>query len=289
MINILVTGANGQLGNELRVLAALHPHLQYTYSDRAELDITNLDDVLAFFAEKNFAYCINCAAYTAVDKAEQEQELSFAINARGAAHLAQACAAHQATLIHISSDYVYHNTLNRPLQEEDPTTPQGIYAQSKLEGDELAIRHNPNTLVLRTSWVYSSFGHNFVKTMLKLGTERPELRIVYDQVGAPTYAADLAQVIVELIHSGKAKSNSGIYNYSNEGVTSWYDFARAIFAWSGIACRVLPIESKDYPTPASRPHYSLLNKAKFKTTFGLEIPHWQDSLIACLTLLGAKK
>lgn len=286
MIKILVTGANGQLGQELQALVVHFPTLRCTFTDRLELDITNQEAVTTFFAQHEFEYCINCAAYTAVDKAEQEQELCYAINARGAANLAIACYTQGARLIHISSDYVYHNTCNRPLTEDDPTTPQGVYAQTKLAGDQLVLQHNPATVVLRTSWVYSSFGANFVKTMLRLGAERPELRIVYDQVGAPTYAADLAQAITDLILSGKAAQNPGIYNYSNEGVTSWYDFAKTIFELSDISCQVHPIESKDYPTPASRPHYSLLNKAKFKTTFGFDIPHWKESLASCLETLN---
>lgn len=282
MIKILVTGANGQLGLELQSLVVHFPTLNCTFVDRFELDITDQKAVAIFFSKHKFQYCINCAAYTAVDKAEQEKELCYAVNTIGAGNLASACNANNARLIHISSDYVYHNDCNRPLTEQDITTPQGVYAQTKLAGDELVMQLNPSAIVLRTSWVYSRYGNNFVKTMLRLGAERSELKVVYDQVGAPTHAADLALAITDLILSGKAAKHPGIYNYSNEGVTSWYDFAKTIFELANINCQVHPIESKEYPTPASRPHYSLLNKAKFKTTFGFTIPHWKESLIICL-------
>lgn len=285
-MKVLVTGANGQLGRELQALASDFPELSLIPVDRSTLDIADAEAVARFFADTELGYCINCAAYTAVDKAEQEQEQAFAINALGAAHLAKTCASQGVQLLHFSSDYVYHNLENRPLLETDATSPQGVYAQSKLQGDVQVLAENPNALVFRTSWVYSSFGHNFVKTMLRLGAERGALRVVCDQIGAPTYARDLARMSLHLIHSGKAKEQAGIFNYSNEGVCSWYDFAKAIFDLSGVPCKVDPIPSTAYPTPAKRPHYSVLDKGKFKAAFDLEIPYWRESLKDCLGVLG---
>nr|WP_290934408.1 dTDP-4-dehydrorhamnose reductase [Haliscomenobacter sp.] len=223
-------------------------------------------------------------AYTAVDKAEQENELAFAINAHAPGILAEACWEKGVQLIHYSSDYVYHNGINRPLLETDPSMPRSIYAHSKLEGDKRVLAH-PGALVFRTSWVYSSFGHNFVKTMLRLGQERDTLRVVNDQIGTPTYARDIARMSLQILLSEQSGEQAGIFNYSNEGVCSWYDFARAIFDLSGIPCRVEPIPSTAYPTPAARPSYSVLDKSKFKAAFGLEIPYWRDSLVECLHLL----
>lgn len=285
-MKILVTGANGQLGRELQALSSEYPDLQLIPVDRNTLDIADANAVAHFFEQNELDYCINCAAYTAVDKAEQEPELAFAINAQGAANLAKAAAQHGAQLLHFSSDYVYHNQENRPLLETDTTTPQGIYAQSKLEGDLRVLAADPNALVFRTSWVYSSFGHNFVKTMLRLGAERGALRVVCDQIGSPTYARDIAHMSLLLIQSGQAKNQAGIFNYSNEGVCSWYDFAQAIFELSGVQCTVTPIPSNDYPTPAARPPYSVLDKGKFKAAFAVEVPYWRVSLKACLGELG---
>lgn len=284
-MKVLVSGANGQLGRELQALASEFPELSLLPVDRSTLDIADAEAVARFFENTEFDYCINCAAYTAVDKAEQERELAFAINAQGAANLAKACAQHGVRLLHFSSDYVYHNQENRPLLETDATTPQGAYAQSKLEGDVQVLAANPAALVFRTSWVYSSFGHNFVKTMLRLGAERGALRVVCDQIGTPTYARDIARMSLHLIQSGKAKEQAGIFNYSNEGVCSWYDFALAIFELSRVKCKVEPIPSTAYPTPAARPPFSVLDKGKFKTAFDLEIPYWRESLRDCLELL----
>lgn len=285
-MKILVTGANGQLGREIQALASEFPNLTLIPVDRSVLDISDAKAIVRFFEDTELDYCINCAAYTAVDKAEQERDLAFAINAQGAANLAKACVAKGVQLLHFSSDYVYHNQENRPLLETDATTPQGVYAQSKLEGDVQVLAENSDALVFRTSWVYSSFGHNFVKTMLRLGAERGALRVVCDQIGAPTYARDLARMSLLLIQSGKAKEQAGIFNYSNEGVCSWYDFAQAIFEISGVKCTVNAIPSSAYPTPAARPHYSVLDKGKFKTAFELDVPYWRESLRGCLELLG---
>ncbi len=288
---ILVTGSKGQVGQELQMLATSFPNFNYIFVDVDELDITNPSAVTSFSKENRFDYCINCAAFTAVDKAESDPNLAWKINAQGVKHLAAACAKQNAWLLQISTDYVYHTAQNVPYKETDITNPQGIYAKTKLEGDKLALETNPNhTAVIRTSWVYSSFGQNFVKTMLKLGAEKPELRVIYDQIGTPTYARDLANAMLQMLEKIESKAVekeklSGIYHYSNDGVTSWYDFAVAIFEMRDMEVKVVPIETKDYPTPAKRPHFSLLSKAKIKSTFGLDIPHWQVALKACLDRL----
>lgn len=283
---ILVTGANGQLGQELQALAPQFPEFTFTFTDRDTLDITKMEAIEAIFEEKKFQLCINCAAYTAVDKAESEVEIATLINETAVTYLAQVCKTHQAPLFHISSDYVYHNEINRPLLETDVCKAAGVYAQTKLAGEKLALDIHPGTVVIRTSWVYSSFGHNFVKTMLRLGKERDQLNIVYDQVGAPTYARDLAKTILEIIAARQEDQWTGIYNYANAGVTSWYDFALAIFEIRQINCEVHPILSEAYPTAAPRPHFSLLDTAKIKRTFPVRTPHWRQSLEACLNLIA---
>lgn len=283
-MNILVTGSNGQVGSELQALANSYPNFSFIFVDKADLDIGDNAAVQAFFEAKNFDYCINCAAYTAVDKAESDSETAYLVNALGPKNLAIACQKHQTRLVQISTDYVYHNNQNTPFKETDATSPQSVYGRSKLEGEKLALSNNPETLIIRTSWVYSSFGNNFVKTMLRLGKEREQLSIIFDQIGSPTYARDLAKAILDIIQQ-KPSEFTGIYHYSNEGVCSWFDFAQAIFELEGIDCQIKPIETKDYPTPAKRPHFSLLNKNKIKATFALEIPYWRDSLKACLELL----
>ena len=289
MSKILVTGSNGQVGQELQFLSTQFPHMNFTFVDLAGLDITDADAVSALFAVGQFDYCINCAAYTAVDKAETDQALATAVNVSGVEYLAAACKATNCQLIHLSTDYVYHNTCNRPLVETDEVNPQSVYASTKLAGDLAALRILPQSLVIRTSWVYSSFGHNFVKTMQRLGRERDALGVVFDQIGTPTYARDLAQGILEIIDHTKKKETpvaGGIYHYSNEGVCSWYDFALAIFELQNIDCQVKPIESREYPTPASRPPFSVLNKQKIKNTFDLAIPHWREGLKNCLEAIG---
>lgn len=285
MKNILVTGGNGQVGSELQKIAQDQSGYQFYFTDAADLDITDQAAVDSFFGKYNIDWCINCAAYTAVDKAETHSAIAEKVNVDGASILSIAAAKSRGKLIHLSTDYVYHNQQNTPFKEEDKTNPQGVYAATKLAGDHAAMAANPNTCILRTSWVYSSFGHNFVKTMIRLGKERPALRVVFDQIGTPTYARDLANAIIEVIHqvdAGKVDSWQGIFHYSNEGVTSWYDFAQAIFEIENINCQVSPIESVEYPTPAIRPPFSVLNKGKIKNTFNLTIPHWRTSLVACL-------
>ncbi|MEM1326992.1 MAG: dTDP-4-dehydrorhamnose reductase [Bacteroidota bacterium] len=288
MTNILVTGANGQVGSELQFLARNHSDWQFQFTDHTQLDITDEQAVRTYFAKNKVDYCINCAAYTAVDKAESEPDRAEAINVQGVVHLAKACQQHDAQLLHISTDYVYDNAINRPLREDDPTDPKSVYARTKLAGDLEALQHNERSIVLRTSWVYSSFGHNFVKTMIRLGKERDQLGIVFDQIGTPTYARSLADAILHVISQlsiEKSTMQRGVFHYSNEGVCSWYDFASAIFELKKIDVNVLPILSKAYPTPAARPTFSVLDKSKIKEVFGVDIPHWRADLKACLEAL----
>lgn len=291
-MTILITGANGQVGQCFHQLATQYPQWQFIFNDFPELDITDRKVVQRFFQQKNINWCVNCAAYTAVDKAESEPELARKINVTGAKNLAEACAAEGIPLVHLSTDYVYHNRQNTPFRESDPVSPQSVYARTKLAGDRAALKANPLAMVVRTSWVYSPFGNNFVKTMLRLGAERPSLNVVFDQIGTPTYAPDLAAAILQVIQKAERKevpceNLGGVWHYSNEGVTSWYDFAKAVFEIKKMPCRVNPIETKDFPTPALRPPFSLLNKAKIKAAFGLEIPHWRESLEKCLAALGS--
>ncbi|MBI5914044.1 MAG: dTDP-4-dehydrorhamnose reductase [Bacteroidetes bacterium] len=288
---ILVTGNKGQVGQELQVLASQFVDFQYIFVDVEELDITDPQAVKVFFEKNPVQYCINCAAYTAVDKAETETNLAWKVNAVGPENLARACATHGVSLLHLSTDYVYHSQQNKPHIETDLTNPQGTYARTKLNGDEAVLKNHPTGgMVIRTSWVYSSFGNNFVKTMLRLGAERGELSVIYDQIGTPTYARDLAETMLLILQKVENESVDrillkGIYHFSNEGVTSWYDFAVAIFEAKKMPVKVRPIETRDYPAAAKRPPFSVLNKSKIKATFGLEIPHWQQSLKACLELL----
>ena len=287
---ILVTGANGQVGSEINYLSKAYP-FEFIFTDAPDLDITNNDAVFAFFGKHDITHVINCAAYTAVDKAEEDKELAAAVNVQGAMHLAQACTLRNIPLVHISTDYVYHNSQNTPFTEDDETNPQGVYAATKLEGEEVIKKIHPRSMIIRTSWVYSTFGNNFVKTMLRLGNERDELNVIFDQIGSPTYARDLAKGILDILHKLEQGDVSDTafnttYHYSNEGVCSWYDFAKAIFEMNKIECKVSPIVTAQYPTPAKRPPFSLLNKAKIREAFGLEIPYWRDSLGEMLTHLS---
>jgi dTDP-4-dehydrorhamnose reductase len=280
--HILITGANGQLGSEIRVLSSLYPQYTFTYADRKTLDLSNLCKMEDYFEGKSFSAIINCAAYTAVDKAESEKELADTINHRFVSMLAKIAKRNNSTLIHISTDYVFDGTNHRPYVESDPTNPQGVYGRTKRDGENAILSVAPsNTIIIRTSWVYSTFGNNFFKTMLRLGKERDTLGVIFDQIGTPTYARDLAQTILEILPHIKNESPK-IYHYSNEGVASWYDFAQAIFELSTIACQVNPITTDQYPTPAKRPHYSLLNKAKIKNEYNIVIPCWRESLAKCL-------
>lgn len=290
--SVLVTGANGQLGNELHQLFVLYPYYTFTFIARNDLDISNTEAILTYFVDKTFDVIINCAAYTAVDKAESEHDLAREINTTALETLAQIAKDKAISLIHISTDYVFDGQNFKPYIETDSTNPQGVYGQTKLDGEQAMLAINPaNSIIIRTSWVYSRFGNNFVKTMMRLGKERDELGVIYDQVGTPTSARDLAQAILSIIQHPALTTLKGteIYHFSNEGVCSWYDFAKAIFELSNIACNVKPIETKDYPTPAKRPHYSLLNKAKIKNAFDITIPYWKDSLQECLDVLKGNK
>ncbi|PHM17941.1 MAG: dTDP-4-dehydrorhamnose reductase [Sulfuricurvum sp. PD_MW2] len=286
MNNILVTGTNGQLGHEIQNLSLKYPHYSFTFTDRTALDLSDLRATEDFFKGKRFDAIINCAAYTAVDKAESEDELADTINHRFVSMLAKIAKRDDSKLIHISTDYVFNGQSHRPYIENDPTEPQGIYGKTKCAGEKAILEISPkNTIILRTSWVYSAYGNNFVKTMLRLGRERNSLGVIFDQVGTPTYARDLASVILEIIPKIDNQAPE-LYHYSNEGVASWYDFAKAIFELSGITCEVNPINTDQYPTPASRPHYSVLNKSKIKNDFNLTIAYWRDSLQSCLKALG---
>lgn len=287
---VLITGGKGQVGQCFQELAAQRPSLRFLFVDVDELDITDRRAVRRFFSKNRPTWVVNCAAYTAVDKAESDPALAKKINVTGAKNLAEACAEIGIPFVHISTDYVYHNRQNTPFKEGDPESPKGVYAKTKLLGDRAALRANPLTMIVRTSWVYAHLGNNFVKTMLRLGKERPTLNVVFDQIGTPTFAPDLAEAILAIIQKVdnqevERSSIGGVWHYSNEGVTSWYDFAVEVFAMSGVPCRVSPIETKDYPTPAQRPPFSVLNKSKIKATFGLQIPHWRESLGRCLEKL----
>ncbi len=281
MTKVLVTGANGQLGSEIRVLASLFPEMNFAFTDVAELDITNPEKVAEFIAAFKPEYLINCAAYTNVDKAETDLETATLLNAGAVGILADCSAKAGCQMIHISTDYVFDGKGPRPYKEDDPVAPQSAYGRTKLEGEILCQRNNPKSIIIRTSWLYSAFGNNFVKTMLRLGNERSELSVIVDQIGTPTNAADLARAILMIISSVEWEEKSfqpGIYHYSNEGVASWYDFTRAIFDLTGINCKVNPITSEEYPSLVQRPPYSVMNKSKIKLIFGLQILHWRESL-----------
>ncbi len=287
MIRILITGASGQLGQSFRKVSALYPQLECIFADRLTLDICDPAAIHHFFAEGQFDFCINCAAYTAVDKAESEKSNAFRINRDAVGLLAAACQQNDCFFIHFSTDYVYATLSNLPLREDTPVLPTGVYGASKRAGELAAFWRQPETMVIRTSWVYSEFGNNFMKTMLRLASERDSLQVVYDQTGSPTLATDLAAAVLTIIadygHTASGKKlMQGLFNYSNEGVCSWYDFAKAIFDISGTVCQVQPILSGAFKTAALRPPYSVLDKAKIKKTFGLDIPYWRDSLENCL-------
>ena len=288
-MKILITGAKGQLGNELKLLGKKYPDFQLTFTDVEELDITDMQAVSAFFDKLHPDVIVNCAAYTAVDKAEQEPELALKINALAVRNLSNACGEFNALLIHISTDYIFSGKGYRPYVETDTPEPVSSYARSKYAGETQMLSSCRNGIILRTSWLYSAFGNNFVKTILKYGKERGNLNVVYDQIGCPSYAKDLAAAILEIIPKLTDHEGVEIFHYTNEGVASWYDFAKAIIAFSGIKCIINPIETKDYPLPAERPFYSVLNKAKFKERFGIEIPYWRDSLEDCINRLISEK
>jgi len=285
MSKILITGSNGQMGSEIRKSSDLFPEFSFVFTDLNELDITSPAAVEAMLAEEKPQWLINCAAYTAVDKAETEEETAWLINAVAPAILAEKSKAVGCRFVQISTDYVFDGKNYQPYVEEDEVCPTSAYGKTKLEGELISLTNNPETIIIRTSWLYSSFGNNFVKSMIRLGKERDQLGVIFDQVGTPTYAGDLAVAILEIIRktdSGETEFVPGIYHYSNEGVCSWYDFALAIHQIYGISCLVNAIESKDYPSPVARPPYSVLNKSKIKSIFGIEIPYWRTSLEKCI-------
>ena len=282
-MNILVTGANGQLGNEMRIVSQQSAH-HYIFTDVAELDITDAAAVEKMVADNDVKVIVNCAAYTNVDKAEDDRELAELLNAKAVENLALAIRRNDGLLVHVSTDYVFGgNKNNTPCREDEPGTPTGVYGVTKLHGEEAVIRSGCHYLILRTAWLYSEYGKNFVKTMLDLTATKPELRVVFDQTGTPTYAYDLAAAICDIIEQRKYEGRDGIYHYSNEGVCSWYDFTKAIAEYAGhTACDIQPCHSDEFPSKVIRPSYSVLDKTKIKTTFGLKVPYWTDSLKQCI-------
>lgn len=280
MKQILVTGCNGQLGNELQQLASKYDDIQFHFTDKEELDITDRKEVYSFIERHAISVVINCAAFTAVDKAESEPELCDLLNHVAPGYLAEAVASIGGTMIHVSTDYVFDGTSCTPYREEDTPNPQTVYGRTKLAGEESVIRSCPGSMVIRTAWLYSTFGNNFVKTMIRLGKERDSLGVVFDQIGTPTYARDLAQTILTAVEKGIVP---GVYHFTNEGVCSWFDFTRAIHRLEGIDdCLVRPIHTEEYPVPAKRPHYSVLDKSKIRKTYGIDIRWWEDALKECI-------
>ncbi|MHC1774441.1 MAG: dTDP-4-dehydrorhamnose reductase [Lentimicrobium sp.] len=281
-MRILVTGSNGQLGNELRLMAQFHPDLVFLFTDLNELDITNEASVEKIFSEFSPLWVINCAAYTAVDKAEQEPEKAMMINATAAGVLAKAASQINARIIHISTDYVFDGKNYKPYKEDDEKNPLGAYAKSKSAGEDNVLKNNSSSIIIRTSWLYSAFGSNFVKTIRRVGSERGELKVVADQIGSPTWANDLAVAILTMI---KTDAGAGLYHFSNEGICSWFDFAKAIIEISNIHCKVNPTDTAGYPLPSPRPFYSVFDKSKYTAVTQQSIPYWRDSLKKCIALL----
>jgi len=280
MKNILITGANGQLGNEMRLLSSENNQYNYFFTDVQELDICDEQAIQKFVTENQIDVIVNCAAYTAVDKAEDNADLCGKLNAVAPGYLAKAAESRGAAMIQVSTDYVFNGTNHIPYTEEEPTCPASVYGNTKLEGEQNVMSNCSKAIVIRTAWLYSTFGNNFVKTMIRLGMERESLGVVFDQIGTPTYARDLARAIYAAINKGIVP---GIYHFSNEGVCSWYDFTLAIHRIAGIStCKVNPLHTADYPSKAARPHYSVLDKTKIKKTFDIEIPHWEVSLQECI-------
>ena len=283
-MNILITGCNGQLGNELQLLEKEYQQYNYFNTDVAELDITNETAIRQFVNDNEIDGIVNCAAFTAVDKAETDQELCTLLNATAPGLLGAAINERGGWIIQISTDYVFDGTSHLPYTEADPVCPNSVYGRTKLAGEEAVMAACQRSMIIRTAWLYSTFGNNFVKTMIRLGKERHELGVIFDQIGTPTYARDLATAIFAAINQG---IKPGVYHYSNEGVISWYDFTKAIHRLAGIkGCTVRPLHTKEYPTPAARPHYSVLDKSKIKNTYAIEIPYWETSLAECIEKLS---
>jgi dTDP-4-dehydrorhamnose reductase len=288
-MKILVTGAYGQLGNEIKVLSEKFQDWQFLLTDVDTLDITSESKLEIWFQNNKPDYVVNSAAYTAVDKAETDSETAEKVNSLAPQLLAKQAKKSDAKLIHISTDYVFDGEAFSPYSETDPVNPKSVYGYTKLRGEQNCFKENPETVVIRTSWLYSAYGNNFVKTMLRLGNERGQLNVVFDQVGTPTYAANLANAILSIIQISEKQPDRfvpGIYHYSNEGVASWYDFAKAVFEISDVKCTVSPVRSVEFPTPAKRPNFSVLDKFKIKKTFGINIPYWRDSLKNCIQKLS---
>ena len=282
-MNILITGCNGQLGNEMQLLEASHPQHTYFNTDVAELDITNQEAIENFIEANAIDGIVNCAAYTAVDKAEENEELCTKLNAEAPAYLAAAIGKRGGWMIQISTDYVFDGTQHTPYTEEADTCPNSVYGKTKLVGELNVQKFCAQSMIIRTAWLYSTFGNNFVKTMIRLGKEKLELGVIFDQIGTPTYARDLAVAIFAAIEQGIVP---GVYHFSNEGVISWYDFTKAIHRIAGITtCHVRPLHTSEYPTPAKRPHYSVLDKTKIKQTYNIEVPYWEESLADCIAKL----
>ena len=282
-MNILVTGANGQLGSEIKELSLSYPNFRFFFEDSKSLDITNADLVDNFIEKYKIDRVINCAAYTNVDKAEEALEEAEKVNVFGVENLVNSIKSRGGKLIHISTDYVFNGESFLPYKEEDNVAPLGVYGNTKRRGEEIVESSSIEAIIIRTSWLYSTYGNNFMKTMIRLGEEKESLNVVYDQIGTPTYARDLAKVCLHIISlDRKIDRDSKIYHFSNEGVTSWYDFAKAIMEFGNLPCAINPIESKEYKTLAKRPHYSVLNKQKVKNDFTIEVPYWRDSLKECI-------
>ena len=283
-MNILVTGCNGQLGNEIQLLERKYPEYTFYNTDVAELDITDAAAIERFIEENSINGIVNCAAYTAVDKAEDNEELCTKLNAEAPAFLARTIGQRGGWIIHVSTDYVFDGTKHTPYVETDDTCPNSVYGKTKLVGEFNILKYCEQSVIIRTAWLYSTFGGNFVKTMLRLGREKDQLGVIFDQIGTPTYARDLAIAIMTIIDKGIVP---GIYHFSNEGVISWYDFTKAIHRIAGIrSCTVRPLHTAEYPTPAARPHYSVLDKTKIKQTYGIDIPYWEESLEQCINKLN---
>ena len=282
-MNILVTGCNGQLGNEIQLLEKSNSGHIFFNTDVTELDITDEDAINKFVEKNNIDGIINCAAYTAVDKAESNEPLCHKLNATAPGYLAAAMGQRGGWMVQVSTDYVFDGTNHTPYTETDPTCPDSVYGRTKLCGERLVQQHCANAMIVRTAWLYSTFGNNFVKTMIRLGKEKTELGVIFDQIGTPTYARDLAVAIMTAVNKGIVP---GIYHFSNEGVISWYDFTKAIHRIAGInGCEVRPIHTTEYPTPAKRPHYSVLDKTKIKDTYNIKVPYWEESLAECISQL----
>jgi len=288
-MNVLITGANGQLGSEIKDCQHNFKELNVVYADIPDLDICNEDAVNTFVTINGIEAIINCAAYTAVDKAEEYSETAKKVNAEGVFNLVKAMENVNGKMIHISTDYVFDGTKYLPYDEEDTVSPIGVYGKTKREGELAVINSSIEGIVIRTSWLYSAYGNNFVKTMMRLGKEKKKLNVIFDQIGTPTFAGDLANTCLAILSNEQNRIDKAgkVYHFSNEGVASWYDFATAVMKINKLDCEVLPIETKDYPTLAKRPHYSVLNKAKIKQNFKITIPYWRDSLEGCILKLNS--